>query len=107
MSVFKTAKWPGAPGKKGPKLNKVGFREVVAYAAQDLGDDDGLLGNITPTTQNIPTPPTIALPRPGINNFPAFTGPMPFGVGEHGQNRPIGGTPPSPWYSQFSWGRRR
>ena len=31
--------WPGAPGSKGPRINKVGFSEVMAGAFQDLGDD--------------------------------------------------------------------
>jgi len=39
----KTKNWPGAPGPKGPRLNKVGFKEVKAYAAQDLGDDKGMM----------------------------------------------------------------
>lgn len=42
MSPVKTASWPGAAGPKGPRLNKVGFKEVKAYAAQDLNDDAGL-----------------------------------------------------------------
>ena len=38
---IKTPKWPGAPGPKGPRFNKVGFPEIQAYAAQDLNDDAG------------------------------------------------------------------
>ena len=37
-----TAKWPGAPGPKGPSRNTVGFPEVKVYAAQDLADDKGM-----------------------------------------------------------------
>ena len=39
MPKQSTANWPGAPGPKSPPFNKVGFPEVKAYAAQDLGDD--------------------------------------------------------------------
>lgn len=38
-SNSKTASWPKAPGQKGPRFNKVGFKEIKAYTAQDLGDD--------------------------------------------------------------------
>lgn len=39
---MKTANWPKAPGPKGPRFNKVGFKEIKIYAAQDLGDDAGM-----------------------------------------------------------------
>ena len=38
----KSFSWPGAPGPKGPRLNKVGLKEVKAYAVQDLADDASL-----------------------------------------------------------------
>lgn len=38
-SESKTTNWPKAPGPKGRRLNKAGFEEVKAGAAQDLGDD--------------------------------------------------------------------
>lgn len=40
--IYKTKNWPKAPGPKGPRFNKVGFKEVKAYAAQDLADDRGM-----------------------------------------------------------------
>ena len=42
MSPMKTASWPKAAGPKGPRMNKVGFKEIQAYAAQDLNDDAGM-----------------------------------------------------------------
>ena len=35
----KTMNWPKAPGPKGKSLNRTGWPEVKAYAAQDLADD--------------------------------------------------------------------
>ena len=39
MPKEKTASWPGAPGPKGPKMNRVGgFHEVKVSAKQDMAD---------------------------------------------------------------------
>lgn len=44
---MKTADWPKAPGPKGPRFNKIGFKEIKEHAAQDMGDDGAVSKKIS------------------------------------------------------------
>lgn len=84
----KTANWPGIPGKVSRGMNKVGFKEAKAYAAQRLGDDNGYMGDMsqkiaaalanqrmqimpkTPPAAATPMMPIAAPPRLPLNMTP-------------------------------------
>lgn len=82
MPAEKTAAWPGAPGPKGPKMNRVGgFHEVKVSAKQDMADD--IYGN-GPATIGQPVPPVMMSQPIGAGIPVPSVQPPPIGGGDVG-----------------------